>query len=265
MNLNFDIQQALNYRSSAQAVRVMTEKWLADNMFCPHCGRTHIEHFPNNRPVADFYCPDCQNEYELKSKSGTVGRKVNDGAYKTMIERITGNINPDFFFLNYSREKFCVMDLVLVPKYFFVPNIIEARVPLKKTAKRAGWIGCNILIGDIPDQGRIEIISNGIAVPPEKVIEKVNNAEKLKFKDINARGWLLDTLLCVNSIEGNNFTLSDVYVFDTWLSGRHPANRNIRPKIRQQLQILRDKGFVEFIGQGNYRKLYCDEKSCCSG
>ncbi|RJQ53985.1 MAG: restriction endonuclease, partial [Nitrospiraceae bacterium] len=31
-----------------------------------------------------------------------------------------------------------------------------------------------------------------------------------------------------------------------------PDNKHIRPKIRQQLQILRDKGIVEFKGQGRY-------------
>jgi len=29
--------------------------------------------------------------------------------------------------------------------------------------------------------------------------------------------------------------------------------RHIRDKIRQQLQVLRDMGFVEFLGAGKYR------------
>jgi len=33
----------------------------------------------------------------------------------------------------------------------------------------------------------------------------------------------------------------------------HPANRHVRDKIRQQLQVLRDLGFVEFLGGGRYR------------
>jgi type II restriction enzyme len=37
------------------------------------------------------------------------------------------------------------------------------------------------------------------------------------------------------------------------LAKLHPANRNIRPKIRQQLQVLRDMGLVEFLGGGEYR------------
>jgi type II restriction enzyme len=35
----------------------------------------------------------------------------------------------------------------------------------------------------------------------------------------------------------------------------HPLNRNIRPKIRQQLQVMRDHGVLEFLGQGRYRIL----------
>ncbi len=32
------------------------------------------------------------------------------------------------------------------------------------------------------------------------------------------------------------------------------CRRAIRPKIRQQLQILRDLGFVKFLGGGRYRR-----------
>lgn len=43
-------------------------------------------------------------------------------------------------------------------------------------------------------------------------------------------------------------------MFAGQLQLRHPMNNNIRPKIRQQLQVLRDRGFLEFIGRGLYRK-----------
>ena len=32
-----------------------------------------------------------------------------------------------------------------------------------------------------------------------------------------------------------------------------PGNRHVRDKIRQQLQVLRDLGFMEFLGGGRYR------------
>ena len=38
------------------------------------------------------------------------------------------------------------------------------------------------------------------------------------------------------------------------LAGKHPDNHHIKDKIRQQLQMLRDNGIIEFIGRGHYRK-----------
>ena len=35
----------------------------------------------------------------------------------------------------------------------------------------------------------------------------------------------------------------------------HPDNRHVLDKIRQQLQVLRDMGFVEFLGRGRYRSV----------
>ena len=49
------------------------------------------------------------------------------------------------------------------------------------------------------------------------------------------------------------FALGDVYAAEHGLARLHPANRHVRPKIRQQLQILRDLGFVQFLGGGEYR------------
>ena len=48
--------------------------------------------------------------------------------------------------------------------------------------------------------------------------------------------------------------MNDVYFFENQLSIIHPNNHNIKAKIRQQLQILRDKGFIEFLGNGKYVK-----------
>lgn len=62
---------------------------MKENMYCLHCGNPYLSQFENNRPVADFYCPVCGNEYELKSKNGILGNKITDGAYDTMIARIT--------------------------------------------------------------------------------------------------------------------------------------------------------------------------------
>ena len=185
----------------------------------------------------------------------TLTKNSNDGAYDTMIERITGNQNPDFLFMSYSKSESKVNDLILIPKHFFVPDIIEKRKPLAQTARRAGWVGCNIVIDKIPEQGRISIISSGNITNINSILNKVNQSNKLETKNMNSRGWIMDVLNCVNKISTQLFTLEDMYVFECELQSKHPENYNVKPKIRQQLQLLRDKGFIEFLGNGKYRKL----------
>lgn len=54
MNLKMDDKIAEQYKSNSQKIRVITEQWVNSNLFCPYCGKEHIAHFENNRPVADF-------------------------------------------------------------------------------------------------------------------------------------------------------------------------------------------------------------------
>ena len=51
------------------------------------------------------------------------------------------------------------------------------------------------------------------------------------------------------------FLIEDIYYFEEQLAILHPRNHNIKAKIRQQLQVLRDKGFLEFIHNGVYKKI----------
>ena len=58
---------------------------------------------------------------------------------------------------------------------------------------------------------------------------------------------------CVEAIGRESFTLDDAYGFEPRLARLYPGNNNVRPKIRQQLQVLRDRGWLEFLGRGRYR------------
>lgn len=254
MNFNLDLNLANGYKNNSQRIRVMSEAWVSNNVFCPSCGNIHISNLPNNMPVADFRCDNCGEFYELKSKNRNFGKKIPDGAYSTMIERITSASNPDLFVLQYSNN-LEVINLTLIPKFFFIPSIIEKRKPLSENARRAGWTGCNILFSQIPKQGKIEIIKNQKLEDTASVINKYAKVKELKTNDIENRSWLMDTLCCVNTIKNIDFTLEDMYRFTEELKRRHLGNNNIEAKIRQQLQILRDKGFIEFSGRGHYRKL----------
>ena len=188
-------------------------------------------------------------------KSASISNKVNDGAYNTMIERITSINNPNFFFMHYNKSNLQVENFVRVPKYFFSPDVIEKRKPLADTARRAGWIGCNILLNRIPNEGRIFIVQNEKEVPIKQIIDKVHRTEFLRGSKLDARGWTLDVLNCVNMIEETTFTLEQMYRFEEMLAIKHPDNHHVKDKIRQQLQMLRDNGIIEFIGRGHYRKI----------
>ena len=50
-----------------------------------------------------------------------------------------------------------------------------------------------------------------------------------------------------------DFTIDDAYGFAPALSRLYPENRHVREKVRQQLQFLRDRGWLEFVGRGRYR------------
>lgn len=87
------------------------------------------------------------------------------------------------------------------------------------------------------------------------MISKIKRTEFIADYKLDARGWILDIFNCINKIPDKDFTLQQMYAFTDELILKHPENHHVKDKIRQQLQILRDKGIVEFHGNGHYRKL----------
>ena len=245
--------QDLKYKSLPQRVRVISELWMQSEMYCPACGSEHLIKTPNNTKSADFYCDNCKEIYELKSMKGDTGKKILDGAYYAALERITSSANPNLFVLNYLDYN--IINLTLVPKYFFTPDMLQMRRPLSQSARRAGYIGSFILYDKIPAQGKIHVIQDQNELAKSQVIENYKRAYNLKIKNLDARGWLIDILNCVNKIDNKIFSINNIYKFISELESKHPGNHNIRAKIRQQLQLLRDKNFIEFLGGGMYKKL----------
>lgn len=252
MKLEFDEAQAA-YKSPAQNARVWTERWVRDRLFCPNCGAEKINPFETNRPVADFFCGACDEEYELKSQKNKFGMKVLDGAFGTMCHRLRASNNPNLLLLNYDLARLAVSNVFVVPKHFFVREIIEERKPLAPSARRAGWVGCNILLKQIPESGKIFFVRDGIAQPRESVLQQWQKTLFLREEKAEARGWLIEVMKCVEEIGKPEFTLDDVYAFEKALRLVYPDNNNVRPKIRQQLQVLRDRGYLEFVSRGYYR------------
>ena len=171
MNLHFNQSLAANYKSEPQKIRVLSEDWVAKQSYCPNCDAEPLAEFTNNKPVADFYCTNCNEQYELKSKQAKLSNIINDGAYDTMIERISSDNNPNFFFLTYSQE-YSVNNFLIIPKHFFKPDMIVKRKPLSVSAKRAGWVGCNIDLRQVPESGKVFLVKNQQVISRDNVTEQ---------------------------------------------------------------------------------------------
>lgn len=252
MKLGFEESQA-TYTSGSQRARDWTEGWVAREAYCINCGSPKLTKATNNAPVLDFVCPACNDQFEVKAQKTPFGRKVLDGAYFTKIERLKSETIPNLMLLNYDEQQREMRSVSIVPRHFFVPDIIQQRPPLSPTARRAGWIGSNILLDRIPEAGRIYVLRNGVAEPKDAVLDRWKQTLFLRRAGVEARGWLLEIMKSVDLIGRSEFELGDVYAFEARLSAIYPGNNNVRPKIRQQLQVLRDNGYLEFTGRGRYR------------
>ena len=66
-------------------------------------------------------------------------------------------------------------------------------------------------------------------------------------EQIKEGSWLAEVLKCIQKLGTKKFNLNQVYQYENELSKIFPNNKHIKAKIRQQLQILREKGLIEFI------------------
>ena len=169
-----------------------------------------------------------------------------------MMRSIRSDQNPNLFVLQYL-DTWEVCNLILIPRFFFGESAIRARRPLSASAKRAHWVGCEIMLDAIPIDGKIRVVTNGVVTEPESVRLSYSRLSDLSAKAPNVRGWTLDVLSQVRKLGTREFQLSDIYKCEGILQCLHPSNRHIRPKIRQQLQVLRDLGILEFLSRGRYR------------
>lgn len=255
MKLELSEALASPYVSGTQRARAWTEGWLAEQAFCPSCGHESLRPFRNNEPGRDFFCIGCQEDFQLKSTKSRFGRKLTDGAYGILSAQIQDSRHPNFLFLRYDLKGQKVTDLLAVPKQFISLASVEQRRPLGPAARRAGWIGCNILLHQIPADGQLFIVQDSVVRSREAVLENWRKTLFLREKSALQRGWLIDVMLCVEHIGRLEFDLADVYRFEPHLAALYPGNNNVRPKIRQQLQVLRDNGRMAFLGNGRYRLL----------
>jgi type II restriction enzyme len=245
----------IGYSSNSQIARVLTESWLARTMYCPACQSDKLSATQANTPSVDFTCPSCSLDYQLKSTKSPIKNRVVDSGYDAMIRAIRNDRTPNLFLLQYSPA-WLVANLYLIPSFFLIESAIEKRKPLSTTARRAGWVGCNIILTNIPEDGRIAVVEDGVAKKRSEVRDRFARIRPFAELPVSLRGWTLDVLNVVRKLRKTEFSLAEIYEFDGSLARAHPQNNNVRPKIRQQLQVLRDLGYLQFEDdRGRYRVL----------
>jgi type II restriction enzyme len=251
MNLQCRVDLAVKYKAATQIARVLTEDWCSRERYCPACDSECLTGSKPNSPAVDFECAKCEQLFQLKGLKNWNPKKVVDAGYEAMIRAIRADRTPNLLLLQYSSA-WLVQNLVLIPRMFFSESVIKKRKPLGPNARRAGWIGCNILLSEIPSDGKITMISSGVPLNKEQVRREFSRVKDLSKVPPSLRGWTLDVLSVIRRLGKQDFSLKEVYEFEPELKELHPRNENIRPKIRQQLQMLRDLGMIKFAGEGRY-------------
>jgi type II restriction enzyme len=228
----------MEYISKSQIARVETEKWAINNLFCPFCGHPMSESSANTK-VFDFSCTICNQQYQLKTLSKRIGKKLIGSEYYTFIKAVETGTVPNFIIMEYFIEDnvFMAKEVIFIPKVFITEETIEKRKPLSETARRAGWTGCNLLFEQIPSYGKLKIVANQEFLPKDSILLEVKKIANLYNLDSQKSRWKIEMLKIIDQLN-KEFILQDVYNYSLSLERLFPDNNHIRDKIRLTSSVL---------------------------
>jgi type II restriction enzyme len=194
--------------------------------------------------------------YELKSSARAHTTVVQDGGFDSMMRRMRAQEAPALMLMQYTPD-WCVKKLIAVHPVFMTPAVVRKRDKPHRRPKtgKEYWM-CNLNLSVIPPDGKIMVVDEGEARP--HALARREFRESMRFQEVplRERGWASLVLAKVRQIGKTEFTLADVYAYEEAMHAVYPDNSHVRPKIRQQLQVLRDLGYLEFLdGRGEYRVL----------
>ncbi len=258
LSTNNPIAKDIPKKDTKQIIKAITEHWTSNNIFCPICWSALDKHFLN-KPINDLFCIDCKNDFELKSEKWKFWKKIAGGSYEKAIKAIEDK-PMHLFVLKYS-EDFTITNFLVVPKYFFTKDVILKRA--KALKGRPNYYMSDIDFSAIPESWKIHYINNWTYKTRTEILNEWNKVKFLeKVKDRKwdekweAKGWILDIMLCIEKLNKKEFHLKELDIFVDELKIKHPYNNNIKDKVRQKLQVLRDRWYLEFIDwRGNYKIL----------
>lgn len=255
MDLQLPTHHGEGYKSASQLARRITEPWGTENLYCCACASDHLLPEKTNTHVTDFRCAFCVERYQLKSHREKLGSGILGSNYQKMQDAVLANRTPNFFLLHYQLPAWVVRNLLLIPRFAISPSVIIKRKPLSATAVRSKWTGYVLNVRLIPDSAKIPLIIEGSAVNRLDVREQYSRIARLQTLKPEQRGWTLDVLRCVESLPNAVFSNDDVYAFESDLAELYPGNRHIKEKIRQQLQVLRDRGLLKQPARGLWQQV----------
>src|ERR1700731_4765098 len=228
MDLQCRTELASAYKAGPQIARVLSEDWCTRELYCAACDSNRLTRSRTNTPSLDFACPRCEQLYELKCLKRWNPRKIVDAGYEAMMRAVRADRTPNLLVLHYSAN-WLVQNLILIPRVFFTESVIERRKALSPIARRAGWVGCNILLEQIPEDGKIAIVSSGLCFPERSVREEFSRVRRLAEVPPQMRGWTVDVLNGIRRLRKARFSLLELYTLESELQALHPNNRNVRP------------------------------------
>jgi len=169
-----------HWKSQSRISGQAGEKWCGKYMPCPLCNAdSSLIEFKNNKPVKDFYCKNCEEEYQLKTSKSfkkKSGKKITSSDFEKWFESISNNNQPNLLIIKYSlqnidnikkaKENFFNIDKNLVSlrghrvfnmegyvdKIFLVKkekidkSCLIKRKKLSQKAVRSGWQGSYLKI-----------------------------------------------------------------------------------------------------------------------
>ena len=253
MDLEFSALPEGKYTSRSQIARVATQTWVRRELPCLKCSSQPLSPTAENTKSRDFVCDRCAEPYELKSTADRFARWVANGEYHTLLATIQSGRTPNLLLMEYDAQSLSVRSLQAVHRTLLSPLAVVPRRPLSTSAQRAGWQGCNLDLNSIPEAGRVPIVWDRTVLPWQSVIGAWSRFDFMIQIRPESKGWLRDVLACVQRLPGSVFSLDEVYVFEPTLAELHPSNQNVRPKIRQQLQLLCRRGLIERLQPGLYK------------
>jgi len=251
LHLGLDAGLLGRYPSGRQLAKVLTESWIEDNLYCPNCLEPRLAREPTNTPLTDFRCMNqsCRQTFQLKAQRQRIGPEWRDSAYNPWIESFEKETTPNLALMHYNIKDLRVLNLVVIPPFFIRPSCIRKW----KLSTRPNYWMCSILLHSVGPDAHIRIITDGVEEDRRQVNEKYRGFAWMRHLPPHTRGWTADVLRCIRELDKRAFTLQEVYTsYERELQRLHPENKNVQAKIRQQLQILRDKNKLRFLGKGHY-------------